>query len=215
MNPNTQWCTVLLAAFLSGMWPGAAPAYEEPDYSVVRTEEGFELRRYAPYLVVETDAPGTFSDSRSGAFRRLFAYISGENVAKQEIEMSVPVVTSRAEDAGVEIEMTAPVVTQAAAEGRTMQFVLPSRFTIETAPLPSDPRVRIRALDERWIAVRSYSGTWSERNYRKNEAALQAHLEAAGLVANGPASFAGYNAPFTPWFMRRNEVMIPVRKPFP
>ncbi len=208
-------CMIVLVALPAGMSPGVALAYEEPDYSVVRSEEGFELRRYAAYLVAETDAPGSFSDSRNGAFRRLFDYISGENVAKQKIEMTVPVVTSRAEDMGVKIEMAAPVVTQAAAEGRTMQFVLPSRYTLETAPLPSDPRVRIRALDERWIAVRSYSGTWSERNYRKNEVALLEHMESAGLVATGPASFAGYNAPFTPWFMRRNEVMIPVRQPVP
>lgn len=210
-----RWCLLLLAALLAGVWPDVASAYEEPDYSVVRREEGFELRRYAPYLVAETDAPGNFDDSRSGAFRRLFDYISGENVAKQQIEMTVPVVASRPEDTGVKIEMTAPVVTQAAAEGRTMQFVLPSRYTLETAPLPSHPRVRIRALDERWIAVRSYSGTWSERNYRKNEAALLEHLETAGLIATGPTSFAGYNSPFTPWFMRRNEVMIPVRSPVP
>ena len=210
-----KFCMIELVVLLAGISPDVAVAYEEPDYSVVRSEEGFELRRYAAYLVAEADAPGGFSDSRNGAFRRLFDYISGANVANQKIERTVPPVTSRAEGTGVEIEMTAPVVTQAAAEGRTMQFVLPSRYTLKTAPVPSDPRVRIRALDERLIAVRSDSGTWSERNYRENEAAMLAHLEAAGLVATGPASFAGYNAPFTPWFMRRNEVMVPVRQSLP
>ena len=88
-------CMIELVVLLAGIWPDVAVAYEEPDYSVVRSEESFELRRYAPYLVAETDAPGSFSDSRNGAFRRLFDYISGENVAKQKIEMTVPVVTSR------------------------------------------------------------------------------------------------------------------------
>lgn len=206
---------LIVAWVLATCLPAAAVAYEEPAYTVELSEEGFEVRRYAPYLVAETDVPGGFSENRNEAFRRLFRYISGRNVAQQEIEMTIPVVTSPAQDEGEAIEMTAPVVTQAASDGPTMQFVLPARYTLATAPRPTDPRIRIRALGEHWIAVRTYSGTWSERNFRKNESALLEQLRAAGLVVAGPPAFAAYDSPFTFWFMRRNEVRVPVRPPLP
>lgn len=214
---------IIVAWLLVAAISETALAYEEPPYTVETRNEGFEVRRYAPYLVAETDLPGDFSDSRNDAFRRLFGYISGRNVAQQEIEMTIPVVTSPVDgdgdgDGGGDgetIEMTAPVVTQTDAAGRTMQFVLPSRYTLATAPQPSDPRVRIRALGERWFAVRTYSGTWSERNFRKNEIALLEQIEAAGLVVVGPSAFAAYDSPFTFWFMRRNEVMVPIRPSMP
>jgi hypothetical protein len=129
-------------------------------------------------------------------------------VAQQKIEMTVPVVME-APGAGEKIEMTAPVVSQ----GQTMQFVLPARFTLDTAPRPADAAVRLRAIEAQWLAVRRYSGTWSERNFAQNEAALRAAAQAAGLTATGPARFAAYNGPLTPWFMRRNEVLLPVAAP--
>ncbi|MFN9679803.1 MAG: SOUL family heme-binding protein [Betaproteobacteria bacterium] len=182
---------------------GNAMALEEPAYTVEQTFDEFELRRYAPYLVVETAA-----DSRNAAFRRLFNYIAGRNVAQQKIEMTVPVVMNPPGQ-GEKIEMTAPVVSQ----GETMQFVLPARFTLDTAPRPADAAVRLRAIEAQWLAVRRYSGTWSERNFAQNEAALRAAAQAAGLTATGPARFAAYNGPLTPWFMRRNEVLLPVAAP--
>jgi hypothetical protein len=184
-----------------------AMALEEPPFSIEKTFAEFELRRYAPYLVVETTA-----DSRNAAFRRLFNYIAGKNVAQQKIEMTVPVVMT---PPGEKIEMTAPVVTQPASEAgkESMQFVLPARFTLETAPRPADASVTLRAIDAQWLAVRRYSGTWSERNFAENEAALRAAVQAAGLTPTGPARFAAYNGPMTLWFMRRNEALLPVAAP--
>jgi hypothetical protein len=186
-----------------------AMAIEEAAFTVEKTFETFELRRYAPMLVVETTA-----ESRNVAFGRLFNYIGGKNIAQQKIEMTAPVVM---DPPGQKIEMTAPVVTQRAAEGEgpgeTMQFVLPARFALDSAPKPSDSSVRLRAIDAQWLAVRRYSGTWSERNFAENEAALRADVQAAGLRISGPARFAAYNGPLTPWFMRRNEVLLPVAAP--
>ena len=186
---------------------GPAMALEEPPFTVEKTFAEFELRRYAPYLVVETT-----TDSRNTAFRRLFNYIAGKNVAQQKIDMTVPVVMN---PPGEKIEMTAPVVTQPASEAgkESMQFVLPQRFTLETAPRPADASITLRAIDAQWLAVRRYSGTWSESNFAENEAALRAAVQAAGLTPTGPARFAAYNGPMTLWFMRRNEVLLPVAAP--
>lgn len=199
---------LLLAAALGAtLLTTPAMALEEPPFTVEKTFAEFELRRYAPYLVVETTA-----DSRNAAFRRLFNYIAGKNVAQQKIEMTVPVVMN---PPGEKIEMTAPVVTQPAGEAgkESMQFVLPARFTLDNAPRPADASVTLRAIDAQWLAVRRYSGTWSERNFADNEAALRAAVQAAGLTPTGPARFAAYNGPMTLWFMRRNEVLLPVAAP--
>jgi hypothetical protein len=205
---------VAIAAAVATALPASpAMAIEEPAFTVEKTFATFELRRYAPFVVAETVA-----DSRNTAFRRLFNYIAGSNVAQQKIEMTAPVVMNAPGQAGEKIEMTAPVVTERSAGssgGEVMQFVLPARFTLDTAPRPTDATVKLRALDAQWLAVRRYSGTWSESNFAENEAALRADAKAAGLTITGAARFAAYNGPLTPWFMRRNEVLLPVAAPVP
>lgn len=210
MNRRTALIALIapIALALGAALPvSPAMALEEPAFTVEKTFATFELRRYAPYLVVETVA-----ESRSAAFRRLFSYIAGSNVAQQKIEMTVPVVMNAP---GEKIEMTAPVVTERSTSGggEAMQFVLPARFTLDSAPRPTDAAVTLRAIDAQWLAVRRYSGTWSERNFAGNEAALRADAKAAGLSITGAARFAAYNGPLTPWFMRRNEVLLPVAPP--
>lgn len=194
--------------------PEAVMAYEQPNYEVRRSEPGFEVRSYAPYWVVETEVQGDFESSRNAAFRRLFDYISGNNRAQQKIEMTVPVITR---PSGEKIEMTAPVVTRSneGGAGQIMQFVLPSRFTEQTAPQPVDSQLQLRRVDAQWTAARTYSGRSNEDNYRQNEAELLRDLQAAGFVATGAPRFAVYNGPFTPWFMRRNEVIVPIAAPPP
>jgi hypothetical protein len=191
-----------------------ATAYEQPRYDVIGKYDDFEVRRYAPYLVAETDIDGAYEDGRNAAFRRLFSYITGNNTAEERIEMTVPV-TSTPRDRGAVEATNGPgaVPPAAGASGSVMQFMVPGKFTMDTVPEPRDPRVRIRMLGEQVFAVRRYSGRWTGENYRENEDLLRRQLTAAGLAAKGPSIFAAYNGPFTPWFLRRNEVMIPVDIP--
>jgi len=205
MHKNILWAPLL--ALLTGC---AAMAYEQPKYAVAGSSPSFELRRYAPYAVVETTVRGEFDAARNAAFRRLFAYISGANRDQQKLDMTIPVVT---ESARQKIEMTAPVLTASADSGAMlMQFVLASRFSAHTAPVPTDPAVRVREVGEQWIAARTFSGRASESNFRDNEAALLDAMREAGVTPLGEPRFAVYNGPFTPWFLRRNEVLVPVAK---
>jgi SOUL heme-binding protein len=207
MNPTIQRRTILLAALLAAH--GAALAYEQPPYEVHQVFEGFEIRRYAPYWVVEAEVAGDFDSASNAAFRKLFDYISGNNRQQQKVEMTAPVVSR---DVGQKIEMTVPVLTRSTGASRyAMQFMLPSSFTADTVPQPLDPELRVRQLDAQWVAARTYSGRSSERNYRDNEAELLRLLQAAKVVPMGPPSLAIYNGPFTPWFLRRNEVIVPVQ----
>jgi hypothetical protein len=204
---------LLLGALILGL-SAMASAYEQPRYDVIGKYDDFEVRRYAPYLVAETAIDGAYEEGRNAAFRRLFGYITGNNKTDERIEMTVPVTsTPRDRSAVGATNGSGASASEAGANVSVMQFMVPGKFTMETVPEPRDPRVRIRMLGEQVFAVRRYSGRWTEENYRENEDLLRRQLTAAGIAAKGPSIFAAYNGPFTPWFLRRNEVMIPVEIP--
>jgi hypothetical protein len=195
---------------------GNAVATEEPEYEVVRSYPEFELRRYAPYLVAETEVSGDFDEVGGNAFRILVDFISGNNQRRESIEMTAPVNQQPKAAQGEKIAMTAPVAQRPkAGQGRRnvylVHFVMPSEYTLDTLPMPIDPRIRIREEPGKLMAVRRYSGRWTTKNYLENETVLQQAVEAAGLAPLAAPVYARYNAPFTPWFLRRNEVMIQVR----
>ena len=204
---NALMLLIPLLALVAGE---SAMAYEQPKYEVVRSTSDFELRQYASYAVAETIASGDFDDARNAAFLRLFDYISGNNRAKQKIEMSIPVISR---PAGEKIEMTVPVMTRTVdGTGTLMHFVLPSRFGASTAPEPVDSNIRIRDVGGQLVAARRYSGRTTENNYRDNERKLLDALSNQRLVPTEVPRFAVYNGPFTPWFLRRNEVLVPVER---
>lgn len=105
--------------------------------------------------------------------------------------------------------MTAPVTsTSDDRNEHTFAFVMEKKYTLETLPQPNDSRIRIRVTPARTMAVRQYSGRWTERNVVQNESALLAALERDGVQVVSAPVLARYNAPFTPWFLRRNEAMV-------
>ena len=192
----------LLLALAS--WP--AMAIEIPEYRVVEQDGSFELRAYSSYLIAETEVEAGFMNAGNIAFGRLFRYISGANTAQAEIAMTAPVEQS---SQGEKIAMTAPV-EQAKADGvYRVGFVVPRKYNRETVPKPTDPRVSIREVPARIVAVWRYSGRWTEENFREHEQDLRRALQA---VSGDSAIIARYDAPFIPWFMRRNEVLIPLEK---
>lgn len=182
-------------------------AIEKPDYAVIETTKGLEIRDYDPYLVAETFVEDEFSDAGNEGFRRLFKYITGANKASEKISMTAPV-TQRSE--GEKIAMTAPVGQTSEGAGHWVSFVVPSKFTMNTVPQPTDPRVRVREVPAQRMAVVRYSGFWSEKGYEKQLARLRDFMAQRGLTAAGEPQFARYDPPFMPPFMRRNEIMIPV-----
>jgi hypothetical protein len=185
-----------------------AMAIEEPVYRSVERAGAFELREYAPYLIAETRVDAGFMAAGNIAFGRLFRYISGANVPGRKIAMTAPVTQAP----GEKIAMTAPVQQVAEGDDYLVGFIVPKQYTLETVPQPTDARIRIREVPGGLIAAWRYSGRWTESNFREAENRLRRELEARRLVATGDAQIARYNAPFMPAFLRRNEVLIPVRR---
>jgi hypothetical protein len=191
--------------------PAIGHAIEEPSYEVVRKIDDVEVRQYAPYIVAEVQIEADADEAGNLAFPILAGYIFGKNKGKQEFAMTAPVTQAAAP---VRLEMTAPV-TQAAASGtpgsHVVQFVLPRGVTLQTAPEPLDARVRLREMPAQQVAVIRYSGFWSDANYKEHLEKLRATLKAADLTPSGEPVFSRYNPPFTPWFMRRNEIWLALR----
>ena len=198
-----------LLAFTLVAMPLLSQAIEEPDHEVIRRFDHVELRQYAPYLVAEVVLDALPEDAGNQAFPILAGYIFGKNKGEQKFAMTAPV-TQSASPIPMRMEMTAPVTQAAVAGGMRVQFVLPKGVTLATAPEPIDPRVQLRLVPAGTWAVIRYSGTWSQSNYLEHLDELKASLHAAGVATQGEPVLARYNAPFTPWFMRRNEIWLAV-----
>lgn len=183
-------------------------AIEEPDFDILASYDTYEVRRYSPYLVAEVDVVGNDSDSR--AFRILAGYIFGDNQQSEKMQMTAPVET-REPPPGQKMAMTAPVISGTANDATaTYAFVMERKYTLDTLPRPNDERIRLLERPERVVAVRRYSGGWSEARYADNKKALLDALTRDNLSVTGPAELARYDSPFKPWFLRRNEVWVPI-----
>jgi hypothetical protein len=184
-------------------------AIEKLKYTIIEKEQNFELRQYDPHIVAETFVDGDFDDVGNEGFRRLAGYIFGKNRQKNKIAMTAPV---NQEVSSEKIAMTAPV-NQEVTDGKwRITFVMPSKYTLETLPEPLDSRVVLKEMPGRLFAALKYSGTWSQERYEKKKIQLETLIRQRGLQSVGEPIFARYDPPFKPWFLRRNEVLIPIEQ---
>ena len=181
---------LVVAMALISSFGGYAMAIEQPEYRVLERDGAFELREYQPYMLAETEVDAGFMSAGNVAFGRLFRYISDKNIA-----------------------MTAPVEQASTGGTYRVAFVVPRKFDRNTVPQPNDPRVSIREVPSRVVGAWRYSGRWTEENFRSAERYLRAALTRRQLepLPGDAAIIARYDAPFIPWFMRRNEVLLPLR----
>lgn len=210
---RTTRLAATLALLLLAPAAEVAMATEEPKHRVLETRDGFEVRLYEPQVVAETSVEGEFSGGGNEGFRRVAGYIFGGNDGSRKIAMTAPVAQERrpGERDGVKIAMTAPVAQQKTGEGWTVAFIMPSEHTMATLPRPNDPRVTLREVPARRVAAVTFSGTWGAERFDAIAKELLGKLDAAGFVPAGPPVYARYNPPWTPWFLRRNEVLVPLR----
>ena len=166
---------------------------EQAKYEVLRKIGMIEIRRYSRLVIARVDGYG------DGGFNILFSFIAGNNRQKSKVAMTAPVVSE-------EIAMTAPVLS----ETGSLAFVMPEGFTLETTPAPLDDRVKIAEIPERVVAALRFSGRWSDSTFKKKSRDLLDELAKAGVKTVGNVFSMRYNGPFTPWFLRRNEVAIAV-----
>lgn len=166
-------------------------ALEQPSYVVLAEVAEYEIREYDPYVVAEVDVSGKSAD-RQG-FRALAGYIFGDNESSEKMQMTAPV-ESRDGDG----------------DKTTYAFVMESKYTVDSLPAPSNEKIRIREKPARIVAARRFSGRWTDSNVNGHKQQLLRDLAADGIQVLGKIELARYNSPFTPWFLRRNEVIVPI-----
>jgi hypothetical protein len=188
-------------------------ATQEPKFTLIQKDGDFELRDYPPLVVAQVKVTGTQGEASRSGFRKLAGYIFGGNDGGARIAMTTPVTKARSSArAGQKIAMTAPVGMTGAAGEWIVRFTMPAGRTIADLPQPTDPDVTLHALPVTRYAVIRFSGLAGEAKVAVKSQTLLARAAATDLSVIGPVALARYNPPWTPWFLRRNEVMVAVEE---
>ncbi|MEM8775790.1 MAG: heme-binding protein [Pseudomonadota bacterium] len=172
---------------------GAAQAVEKPKYKVEAADGDFEVRQYPELVVAQVERGGSRQLAARNAFSPLASYIFAKNRS------------------GEKIAMTAPVTQEPSDDGWTVSFIMPAGRTLDDLPVPAQD-VRLAEVEPRLVAAVRFSGRWTDERFAKQASRLKEWVEARGLTPVGDVEFAYYNDPFTPAFLRRNEVMVEIKR---
>jgi SOUL heme-binding protein len=201
--------TILLTGVLLLAWAGTASrtasGVEEPKFRVALAEGDLEIRQYAPVIVAETVVEGDWRAAGNAGFRRLANYIFGGNDGGQKIAMTAPV---SQHSRGQTIAMTAPVAQERRGANWVVAFTMPSEYSLDRLPVPDDPAIRLRPVGERRVGAIRFSGSWDAKRFDARAAELRQWLESKGQTTIGEPVAARYDPPWTPWFLRRNEILF-------
>ncbi|KXX65173.1 SOUL family heme-binding protein [Marichromatium gracile] len=180
---------------------------ETPDYRVVERDETIEIRDYPALIVAEVRREGDRRAALSAGFGPLAGYIFAKEREGESVSMTAPVTQTPADEP---IAMTVPVTqTPTDAAGQwAVRFIMPARYDLDGLPAPAGETVRLRTIAPRRVAAIRFSGRATDALIAEQESRLRAWLETRGLAVAGAPTYAYYNDPLTPGFLRRNEVML-------
>lgn len=214
MNKNTIYTIIAFFVIIAlwSVWGFFGSRVEQADYTVVKKMDGYEIREYPAHIVAQTTVQGSYGESLNSGFSIVAGYIFGGNTKKESIAMTAPVVAQKEEIKKVSenIAMTAPVVATTEGDSQIISFGMPRSYTLETLPIPDDPRVKIVMIPAKKYAVMQFSWYRSDTRVKNMQEKLISTLARDGVVTEGSTAYAGYNAPWTPPWMTRNEVLVEV-----
>ncbi|GIQ79432.1 SOUL haem-binding protein [Kipferlia bialata] len=167
---------------------------KETVYQVKSKKKGYEIRHYPPHVIARVTVDADFEGVGNKGFRTLFNYISGANTGSTRIPMTTPVNMSESKPKGKHIAMTAPVNMSRGTGAGTfnLDFAIPSKYTLETVPKPTDSRVKLILEPECDMAALRYKGGWGQSNYAKHEQRLMEALERDHVNTLGEPIYARY-----------------------
>jgi hypothetical protein len=106
--------------------------------------------------------------------------------------------------------MTTPVHMTNENNKSTMEFVLPSKYSLENIAAPNDKNIEIYNSKPGYYAAITYGGYSNNEKVKKNHSNLLDKLEADDIkVLNNMPVVLSYNSPYKV-FNRRNEVLVEV-----
>ena len=179
---------------------------EELAYTVLDDSKEYEIRQIEDHIIAEVTVTGNYKDASNEGFRKVADYIFGNNTGSDKVAMTTPVVNSESSE---KVAMTTPVINSDAdadtVTERTIAFVMPSKYTLETLPIPTNQEVTLREVKGQKMAVLKFTWQATAERMEAKKQELADYLERDGLTA-GQFQSARYNPPWTPPFMLRNEV---------
>jgi hypothetical protein len=181
---------------------------EHLPYELLAEYRRFEVRRYPAHVVAEITVEGSFGHAGNRAFGPLAGYIGGRNQPREKVAMTAPVLQEPSR--GPALEITAPATGEVSGDQHTVAFVMPAEHSLDSLPEPTDQRIRLREVPEQVVAAVRYSGRWTTGGFARRAATLREALQAEEIPVIGALRWARYDPPWTPWFLRRNEVLAPV-----
>lgn len=200
---------VVVILMLWSGWGYFSSNVEQAEYSVVKNADGYEIRQYPKHIVAQTTVEGPYDEALNKGFSIIAGYIFGGNIKKQSIAMTAPVTAE--EVVSEKIAMTAPVKTGIEGNARVVSFVMPKSYTLESLPVPEDTRVKIVEMPARKMAALRFSWFRNSNRIKQMESELLAALSRDMVEVVGTPSYAGYNGPWTPPWMTRNEVLVEIK----
>jgi len=196
-------------------------AIEEPRFKVLLQEDRLELRAYAMFTVAEVQVQGSFDEASRRGFRLIADYIFGNNQSIQQADRSEKIAMT----APVTVESKASIAIDAVAASRgdsggsansgswRVHFVMPASYRLHNLPKPNNPAVKLREVEEGLYASIRFSGFTTESAIQERTEQLSQWIQSKAWIVTGNPQIARYNDPFTLPFNRRNEILIPVRRP--
>lgn len=189
-------------------WGYVSSRVEQADYMVIQRADGYEVRAYPAHIVAQTTVQGPYRAALQEGFRIVAEYIFGGNTMKENISITAPVVEQGSR--GQLIAMTAPVTANLEGESHTISFGMPRSYTLATLPTPTDTRVKLVEIPAKKMAVKRFSLWRTDARVQFEKQELLSALSRDNMTVIGEPQFAGYNAPWTPPWMMRNEVLIEI-----
>ena len=172
-----------------------AMAIETPKYTLVKKENGFEIRQYDSMIIATTSVRSDYSDAASTGFRRIASYIFGGNSASMSIEMTAPVLTNTPDPEDI----------------YEIQFIMPSEHSMEDLPQPNSQNVTLKKVNLGKTAVIRFGGWATKDRASHYQDKLSDLLTANGYTVNGTFMVAQYNSPWAIPPFRKNEIIVQIK----
>lgn len=207
MYMNTIY-TIIGIIIVWSLWGYLSSRVETSSYAVIENKDGYEIRVYPAHIVAQTTVSGSYDEALSQGFRIIAGYIFGGNTKRESISMTSPVTEQNTSSES--IAMTAPVLATVDGGEHTISFGMPRAYSLDTLPIPNDNRVKLVTIPEMHMAVIRFSWLRTYSRVEKKKKELLTILQNDNYIVKGEPQYAGYNAPWTPPWMTRHEVMLEI-----
>ena len=189
--------TIILISILIlwSIWGYFSSNVEQAEYKVIKKTEDYEIREYSPHIIAEVTLQDNYDKPQNEGFRIIAEYIFGNNKVNTSIAMTAPV-------------MIKNDFKNENMKNNIVSFFMPKSYNIDTLPKPNDNRIKIIPVPAKRYLVSSFSWYRSENKIKNEQDNLRKYAERDNIKINDDFIYAGYNAPWTPPWMTRNEVLV-------